>query len=138
MDSKDCRASVGGCYADSSESPAGEGAVPLSVKLPPKKVREKFLIIYELEGCQKAVNYLTKYYCVKRMTILLYGRKVGKNCIAYYLEKSAYFKKESLRKRIVLHELYHHLVASKGLELAIRTEEKEANNYSKEFLKKRP
>ena len=85
-------------------------SVPLSVKLPPKKVRERFLIIYELEGCQKAVNYLTEYYGVRRMRIFLNGRKVGKSCIAYYLEERAYFKKEGLNKRVVLHELYHHLV----------------------------
>ncbi len=109
-------------------------SVPLSVKLPPKRVREKFLIIYELEGCQKAVNCLIKYYGVRRMRIVLNGRKVGKGCIGYYLENCAYFKKEGLKKRIVLHEFYHHLVASKGFELTIRTEEKEANNYPRLFL----
>jgi hypothetical protein len=30
--------------------------------------------------------------------------------------------------------LYHHLVASKGFELVIMTEEKEANSYAREFL----
>ena len=68
------------------------------------------------------------------MKIFFNGRKVGKSCIAYYLEKSAYFKKEGLKKRIVLHELYHHLADSKGFELAIRTEEKEANSYAREFI----
>jgi hypothetical protein len=33
-------------------------SIPLSIKLPSKKVRENFIIIYELEGCKKAVNYL--------------------------------------------------------------------------------
>jgi hypothetical protein len=69
------------------------------------------------------------------MRIILNGRKVGKSCIAYYLEKSAYFKKEGLRKRVVLHELYHHLVDSNDFELPTKTEEREANNYAKEFLK---
>jgi len=69
-------------------------SVPLSVKLPPKRIREKFLIIYELEGCQKAVNYLTKYYDVRRMRIVLNGRKVGKRCIGTYFENRAYFKKQ--------------------------------------------
>jgi hypothetical protein len=67
------------------------------------------------------------------MRIVLNGRKVGKSCIAYYLEKSAYFKKVGLKKQVVLHELYHHLVASKGLELTIKTEEKEANHFSRIF-----
>jgi hypothetical protein len=107
---------------------------PLSVKLPPKRIREKFLIIYELEGCQKAVNFLTEYYEVKKMKIVLDGKKVGKGWFGFYFENRAYFKKEGLKKRIVLHELYHHLVASKGFELVIMTEEKEANSYAREFL----
>jgi len=73
-------------------------SVPLSVKLPPPRIREKFLITYELEGCQKAVNYLSKYYGVKRMRIVLNGRKVGKSCVGWYLENRAYFKKEGLKK----------------------------------------
>jgi hypothetical protein len=47
-------------------------------KAPPKNVRENFLIIYELEGCRRAVNYLTDYYGVARMRIVLDGRKVPK------------------------------------------------------------
>jgi hypothetical protein len=117
-------------------------SVPLNVKIPPKKIREKFLIIYELEGCQKAVNHLTKYYQVRRMRIFLNGRKVGKSCIAYYLEKSAYFKKESLRKRIVLHELYHHLVDCFSLKLDfqywihLEAEQTQGADYS--YLRKLP
>jgi hypothetical protein len=109
-------------------------SIPLSIKLPPKKVREKFLIIYELKGCQKATNYLTKYYDVKSMRIFLNGRKVGSKCIAYYLNNRAYFKKIGLKKRVVLHEFYHHLIFSINLELTLRAEEKEANYYAKHFL----
>lgn len=107
----------------------------LSVKLPPKKVREKFLIIYELEGCQKAINYLTEYYSIKKMRIFFNGRKVGRGCIGCYFENRAYFKKEGLKKNIVLHELYHHLIYSKELELSSCLEETEANNYSNFFIK---
>jgi hypothetical protein len=107
----------------------------LSIKLPPKNVREKFLIIYELEGCQKAVNYLTKYYRVRRMTILLNGKRVRKGWVAWYLENQACFKKNGLVKRIVLHELYHHLVEVKNLEMSLKTEEKEANYYARYFLR---
>lgn len=115
------------------------GSLSLSVKLPPKRVRGNFLIIYELKGCQKAVNYLTKYYCVKRMIIVLDGKSVGKkksnNWIACYFKNRAYFTKEGLTKRIVLHELYHHLIEVRSLELSARTEEKEANDYARCFLK---
>ena len=109
-------------------------SLSLSVKLPPKRVREKFLIIYELEGCQKAVNNLTKYYGVGRMRIVLNGRKVGKNCLASYLENQACFKREGLMKQIVLHEFYHHLINSKSLKLSIRTEEREANSFARKIL----
>jgi hypothetical protein len=30
--------------------------------IPSKRVIEKFLLTYELKGCQKAVNFLTEYY----------------------------------------------------------------------------
>jgi hypothetical protein len=101
------------------------------VKLPPKKVRERFLIIYELEGCQKAVNFLTEYYKVRKMKIVLDGKKVGNNYWGFYEKNTAYFKKNGLRKRIVLHELYHHLVELNNLEISLRVEEKEANAYAR-------
>jgi hypothetical protein len=107
----------------------------LRVRVPAKRVREKFWIVYELEGCQKAINFLTGYYEVKRMKIFLNGRKVGNGNIALYFQNKAYFTKKGLKKRTVLHELYHHLVEVKGYELKGRIEEKEANNYAREFLK---
>jgi len=106
----------------------------LSVKLPSKRVRVKFLIIYELEGCQKAVNFLTKYYGIKRIRIILDGKRVGKNCIGYYEKNRAYFTREGLNKRIVLHELYHHIICKNDIELSERLEEKEANNYARDFI----
>jgi hypothetical protein len=54
-------------------------------------------MIYELEGCQKAVNFLSKYYGVKRMKINLNGRKVGRGYVAYYFEGEAYFTKRGLK-----------------------------------------
>jgi hypothetical protein len=103
---------------------------PLSVKLPSKSIREKILVKYELEGCQKAVNYLTAHYEVRKMKVVLDGRKVGKSCLACYFENHAYFKVEGLNRRIILHELYHHLVESRNLEMPLRTEEKEANYFA--------
>jgi hypothetical protein len=47
----------------------------LLIRLPPRKVREKFLLIYELEGCQKVVNFLTEYYGIRRMKIVFNSRK---------------------------------------------------------------
>ena len=110
-------------------------SVPLSVKLPPKKIREKFLIIYDLEGCQEASDFLTEYYGVKRMKIILDGRRMPKKCYGVYFKNKAYFTREGLKKRVVLHELYHHLIEIGNFEMPTRIEEKEANNYASCFLK---
>ena len=107
----------------------------MRIRIPSKRIRERFLIVYELEGCQKAVNFLTDYYGTRRIKIILNGKKVGKHNIALYYENKAYFTKKGLKKRTVLHELYHHLVYSKGMKTPDGTEEKEANNYAREFLK---
>jgi hypothetical protein len=69
------------------------------------------------------------------MRIILNGRKVGNGYAAYYFENRAYFKKRGLKKKTILHELYHHLAYSKGMEKPDRIEEKEANSYAKGFLK---
>ena len=91
-------------------------------------------MIYELEGCQKGVDFLTKYYGVRRMKIKLNGRKVGNRWIASYFQNRAYFAKRGLNKRTVLHELYHHLVYVNGLEMPKTKEEKDANRYARDFL----
>jgi hypothetical protein len=138
VDSENRRTQVGCRYADSSESPAGEGSTSFvdsfKCKASTEKVREEFLIIYELEGCQKAVNYLTKYYQVRRMKIILDGKRVRKEWFAWYEENQACFKKEGLTKRIVLHELYHHLIEVRNLKMPLRTEEKEATSYARRFF----
>ena len=108
----------------------------MRIRIPRKKIREQFLLIYKLKGCQKALDFLTEYYSVKRMRIILNGRKVGKGYEAYYLKNKAYFTKRGLNKRIALHELYHHLVDAKGLELSETREEKNANSYASGFLRK--
>jgi hypothetical protein len=69
------------------------------------------------------------------MRIILNGKRVRKEWVAWYLENQACFKKNGLRKRIVLHELYHHLVEVKSFEMPLRTEEKEANYYARYFLR---
>ena len=39
--------------------------------IPSKRVCEEFRLIYELQGAQKAINFLARYYKVRRMKILL-------------------------------------------------------------------
>jgi hypothetical protein len=106
----------------------------MRIRVPSRKVRERFLLIYELEGCKKAVDFLTKYYGVRRMKIVLNGRKVGNRYAAYYYENKSYFTKRGLNRRTVLHELYHHLVHVNGLDIAQTKEERSANSYSRTFL----
>ena len=106
----------------------------MRIRVPSKKVRERFLFVYELEGCQKAVDYLTKHYRVKPMRIVLNGRRVGNGDIAVYFENRAFFTKRGLTKRTVLHELYHHLSYVNGLEMAERKEERDANGFARDFL----
>jgi hypothetical protein len=107
----------------------------MRIRIPSKRIRERFLIIYELNGCQKAVDFLTDYYGVRRMRIVLDGRRVPRKCRGVYFKNKACFKREGLKKRVILHETYHHLVEAKGLEMPIGKEEKEADGYSRNFLK---
>jgi hypothetical protein len=102
--------------------------------IPRKKIREKFLLIYELEGCQKAVDFLTRYYRIRRMQIVLDGRKVGNGDVACYERNKAYFTKKGLTKRTILHELYNHLVYVNDLDMTKTREERAANNYARDFL----
>jgi len=108
----------------------------MRIRVPSKKVRERFRLVYELEGCQKAVDYLTKHYRVRRMRVILNGRKVGNGDIACYFENKAYFTKRGLNRRTVLHELYHHLIYVNDLDISETKEERNANSYAKGFLEK--
>jgi len=72
------------------------------------------------------------------MRVILDGKRVGtrkaNGWLACYFENKAYFNKRGLNKRTVLHELYHHLVDAKGMDMSERNEEKEANAYSRQFF----
>jgi len=102
--------------------------------MPSRKVREEFRLTYELKGAQKAVDMLSRYYGIRRMKIIVDGRKVGNSDDACYYDYVAYFKKRSLNKRNVLHEFYHHLANILDLDLSDSKEEREANQFAKRFL----
>ena len=106
------------------------------MKLPPKKIIRKFFLIYELEGAQKGVDVLTKYYRIPKMKIILDGRKVMKGHPCDYFEGIACFTKKGLNKKNVLHELYHHIVNKKGLEISEKKEEWEASRFVREVTRK--
>ena len=103
---------------------------------PSKHVCEKFRLIYELQGAQKAINFLARYYKIKRMMIIVDGRRVGNSDEASYDYETytAYFKKKGLNKFNVLHEFYHHLANTKDWDLSERREEREADRYAEKFL----
>ena len=106
----------------------------MRIRVPSKKIRERFLLVYELEGCQEAVNFLTKNYRVRPMRIILKGRRVGNGDMAVYFQNRAYFTKRGLNKRTVLHELYHHLSYVSCLEMSDAKEERAANGFARDFL----
>jgi hypothetical protein len=112
--------------------------LPLRIRIPPKRIRERFKIVYELEGAQRAVDYLCKFYKVRRMRVILDGKRVGarksNGWLACYSEGKAFFTKSGLNRKNILHEFYHFLVDMNGLEMSAREEEKEANNYAKRLL----
>ena len=107
----------------------------MKIRVPSKKVCEKFHLTYELKGAQKAVEVLTEYCGIPRMKIIVDGRRVRKGNDAEYSENTACFTKRGLNKRNVLHELYHHIAENKELDVSERKEEKEANMFAGEVLR---
>jgi len=108
----------------------------MKIRVPSKKVCGKFYLTYELKGAQKGVNVLTEYYRIPKMKIILDGRKVMKGYSCDYFEDIACFTKKGLKKRNVLHALYHHIVNNKGLEISEKKEEWEANRFVRDVMSK--
>jgi len=102
--------------------------------IPSKRIIKKFLLTYELKGCQKAIDFLTEYYKIRRMKIVVDGRRVGNGDEACYYENKAYFTKKGLNKRNVLHELYHHLAYVNDWDMSERMEERKANAYARKVM----
>jgi hypothetical protein len=107
----------------------------MKIRTPSRKIREKFLLTYELKGVQEAVNLLTRYYGIRRMKIVLDGHRVGCGDEACYYRNKAYFTKRGLNKYNILHELYHHIAYVEGWDMPVRKEEKNANQYARKVSK---
>jgi hypothetical protein len=58
----------------------------MKIRVPSKRICEKFHLTYELKGVQKGVDVLTEYYRIPRMKIILDGRKVTKGYECDYFE----------------------------------------------------
>jgi len=108
----------------------------MKIRIPSKKVCEKFHLTYELKGAEKAVKVLTEYYRIPKMKIILNGRRVMRACEADYFEGIACFTRKGLNKRNVLHELYHHIAENKNLDASEKKEEREAGRFAREIAKK--
>ena len=69
--------------------------------IPSKRACDVFNLTYELKGAQKTVDLLARYYGIRRMKIVVDGRRVGNSDKACYDFEShaAYFKKRTIRKR---------------------------------------
>jgi hypothetical protein len=50
--------------------------ITVKIRIPFKKVCEEFHLTYELKGAEKAVKVLTEFYGIKRMKIIVDGRRV--------------------------------------------------------------
>jgi hypothetical protein len=107
----------------------------MRIRFPSRNVCERFHLTYELEGAQKGANVLTRYYRVRKMKIIVDGRKVYKAYLAEYVSNAAYFKRREIRKRLVLHELYHHIVEAKRLTMPSYEEERRADEFARKIMK---
>jgi len=108
----------------------------MKIRVPSKKVSERFYLTYELRGAQKGVDILTEYYRIPKMKIILDDRKVVKGYECDYFEGIACFTKKGLNKRNVLHEPYHHLVDNNGLEISEKKEEQKASRFVRKIMRK--
>ena len=108
----------------------------MKIRIPSKKVCEKFHLTYELKGAEKAVKVLTEFYGIRRMKIIVDGRRVMRACEADYFEGIACFTRKGLNKRNVLHELYHHIVEANEIEMSKMKEEKIAGLFVREVMRK--
>ena len=107
----------------------------MKIRVPSKKVSERFHLTYELSGAQRAVDVLARYYGIRKMKIVRNGKKVGNGYEASYNGNVAYFKKEGLNKTNVLHEFFHHIIYIRKLETTESAEERGANRFAREILR---
>ena len=103
--------------------------------IPSKRFCERFYLTYELKGAQRAVGLLSRYYRIRRMKIVVDGKRVGNNDQACYENYVAYFKRKWLNKHNALHEFYHHLAYVFDWVMSDKREEREANRYARTILK---
>ncbi len=61
----------------------------MKIRVPPKRIREEFILTCELKGSQKGINLLSEHYGIKRMRVILDGRRVGKGDLACYQNNKA-------------------------------------------------
>jgi hypothetical protein len=110
----------------------------VKIRTPSKKVCSEFRLAYELNGAQKGVDVLTGYYGIRRMKVVVDGRRISKkkSWQAEYCRGKGYFKKRRLNRRLVLHELYHHVVECMELDMTRTQEESLANEFARKVARR--
>ena len=73
------------------------------LRIPSKRVCERFHLTYELKGAQKGIDVLTEYYKVRMMKITVHGKVVRRGYDADYFQGIAVFTKKGLNRENVLH-----------------------------------
>lgn len=109
----------------------------MKIRIPSKRICQKFHLTYELKGAHKGINVLTEYYGIRRMKIVVDGRRVANGYECEYWENKAYFTKRGFNRRNVLHEVFHHVVEAKVIEMSEKKEERLARVFVKEVMKGR-
>mgnify|MGYP000507012911 CR=1 FL=1 len=82
----------------------------------PEKIRPLNKVTYRAYVGLNNIFNLARYYKVRRMKIIVDGRRVGNGYEASYdcETYTAYFKKKGLDKFNVLHEFYHRIINVRG------------------------
>ena len=107
--------------------------------IPSKRMCERFRLTYELKRAQKTVDLLARYYEIRRMKMIVDGRRVGDADRACCDDDNftACFKKGTIGKCLVLHEFYHHLANLEDWDISERREGIEANGFASRVLERR-
>jgi len=114
---------------------------------PPSNICRDFLWLSDNVSAQEAIDLLCSFYGVSKLKIEIVTLKelkavkgLKKPFIAFYDPKKkrrpakAYFTKYSFKNHWILHEFFHHLVASGIIEMDEKFEEKTADRFAKEIM----
>ncbi|MGI0014077.1 MAG: hypothetical protein ACREBU_11640, partial [Nitrososphaera sp.] len=127
------------------------------LKLPPREVCATFANIARIKSVQAAVDMLAKVYGIQSMELVFQNifpikDMVCRDALAVYYsdDRIAYFRPAGTTMTTILHEFYHHLVNSYGIQLEYEIlpdpvtgyyarnerEERAADSYAQTFIRR--